>query len=102
MQRALPFLAGLSLGQVCHIVQLAISQKKLLGYLNGTVVPYARSQSMVKDKHAECQRPCSGATRTKGPVVSWEALREYLQRVLSDVSLGDQPIPLSNMKRLFR
>ena len=33
--------------KACHIVQLAISQKKLLGYLNGSVVPYSRSQSMV-------------------------------------------------------
>jgi len=102
MQRSLPFLAGRSLGQVCHIVQLAISQKKLLGYLNGTVVPYARSQSMVKEKHAEFQQPCSGTNRTKSPVASWDVLRQCLQELLSDVSSGGQQIPLSNMKRLFR
>merc|ERR1740138_554608 len=59
LARDLPFLRGRSLGQVCHIVQLAISQKKILGYLNGAVVPYVRSQSMVKEQCAQFQTPCS-------------------------------------------
>ncbi|CAK9026537.1 NEDD4-binding protein 2-like 1 [Durusdinium trenchii] len=75
VSRGLDFLKGRSLGQVCHIVQLAISQKKLLGYLNGAVVPYKRSQSMIKERCAEKQRPCTNTTST---------------------------IPLSNVKRLFR
>lgn len=98
MQRNLPFLAGRSLGQVCHIVQLAISQKKILGYLNGTVVPYSRSQSMVKEKNAERQRPCSG----KGYVATWEVLHSCLEELLKDMAAGEQSIPLSNVKRLFR
>mmetsp|Transcript_94554 Transcript_94554/g.237228 ORF Transcript_94554/g.237228 Transcript_94554/m.237228 type:complete len:601 (-) Transcript_94554:174-1976(-) len=102
MQRGLPFLAGCSLGQVCHIVQLAISQKKLLGYLNGTVVPYVRSQSMVKERHAEFQQPCSGSSRMKGSIVTWDVLRHCLQELLGEMNRESQPIPLSNMKRLFR
>ena len=33
----------------CYAGYKAISHKKLLGYLHGRVVPYGRSQSMVKD-----------------------------------------------------
>lgn len=47
--RGLPFFEGRTLGQVAHIVQLAISHKKLLGYADGALVPYARSTSMIKD-----------------------------------------------------
>jgi len=105
MSRNLPCLAGRTLGEVCHIVQLAISQKKILGYLNGTVVPYGRSQSMVKERHAVCQQPCAagaGASRSRGPVASWAVLRASLQDLLKEVASNGQPIPLSNIKRLFR
>jgi len=83
-------------------VQLAISQKKLLGYLNGTVVPYSRSQSMVKEKNAECQRPCSSAARGKGTVATWDMMRGCLQTLLGNLGAGEQTLPLSNIKRLFR
>lgn len=102
VQRRLPFLIGRSLGQVCHVVQLAISQRKLLGYLNGTVVPYSRSQSMVKEQSAECQRPCSGAARHKSPVASWDLMRQCLQQLIDNMGPGEHSLPLSNIKRLFR
>jgi len=103
VQRRLPFLAGRSLGQICHIVQLAISQKKLLGYLNGTVVPYGRSASMVKEKNAECQRPCLGASsRGRSDVADWETVRSCLRSLLDGLGPGEQFLPLSNIKRLFR
>jgi hypothetical protein len=99
-ERRLPFLEGRSLGQVCHIVQLGISQKKLLGYLHGAVVPYARSQTMLKDACARKQRPCAGSDR--GGHATWDELRACLQEVLRDVPSGTGSVPLSNMKRLFR
>lgn len=99
-ERRLPFLEGRSLGQVCHIVQLGISQKKLLGYLHGAVVPYSRSQTMLKDACARKQRPCAGSDR--GGHATWEELRACLQEVLRDVHPGTGSVPLSNMKRLFR
>jgi len=100
--RNLPFLAGRSLGEVCHIVQLAISQKKLLGYLNGAVVPYKRSQSMVKERCAERQRPCTGPVQGKNAIATWDVVRTCLQEILKDLSPGSGSIPLSNVKRLFR
>jgi len=101
--RKLCFLEGYSLGEVAHIVQLAISHKKLLGYSDGALVPYARSQSMLKEKHAECQRPCLSSSGAKVPVVAtWETFREHLQQLVEEASDADQKIPLSNLKRLFR
>lgn len=101
--RSLSFLAGRTLGQVCHIVQLAISQKKLLGYLNGAVVPYGRSQSMVKERCAERQKPCTSTARGTGSdLADWEVVKNGLKEILSSLSGNTGSIPLSNVKRLFR
>lgn len=116
--RCLSFLQGHSLGQVCHIVQLAISKKKILGYLNGSVVPYFHSQSMVKESCAVLKAPCTGnAGVPAAPSVSggtiltmatWEIARGCLRDILQNsASAGEEPgalgtVPLSNVKRLFR
>lgn len=100
--RNLSFLSGFTLGQVCHIVQLSISQKKILGYLNGAVVPYGRSQSMLKERCAQRQRPCSNTVRGVGPLVDWCRMRTCLREILESMAPGASSIPLSNMKRLFR
>eukprot|EP00930_Biecheleria_cincta_P083351 TRINITY_DN72936_c0_g1_i1.p1 TRINITY_DN72936_c0_g1~~TRINITY_DN72936_c0_g1_i1.p1 ORF type:complete len:634 (+),score=114.71 TRINITY_DN72936_c0_g1_i1:75-1904(+) len=100
--RELPFFKGLSLGQLCHVVQLAISKKKLLGYLNGAVVPYARSQSMVKERCAERGRPCSSAARGTTSLASWDLARACLKEIMKGLPTGSGFVPLSNVKRLFR
>lgn len=100
--RRLAFLQGRTLGQVCHIVQLAISQKKLLGYLNGAVVPYSRSQSMVKEKCAERGKPCTSTSKGTSTLASWDSVRNCLQEIIATMAQGAESVPLSNMKRLFR
>eukprot|EP00933_Yihiella_yeosuensis_P059128 TRINITY_DN6004_c3_g1_i1.p1 TRINITY_DN6004_c3_g1~~TRINITY_DN6004_c3_g1_i1.p1 ORF type:complete len:761 (+),score=163.65 TRINITY_DN6004_c3_g1_i1:223-2283(+) len=106
ISRGLQFLLGRTLGQVCHIVQLAISQKKILGYLNGAVVPYGRSQSMVKERCAERQKPCTSTVRSTGSgssdLAGWAVVKNGLKEILSNLSPGTVSIPLSNVKRLFR
>jgi len=113
VQRNLPFLSGFSLGKVCHMVQLAISQHKILGYCNGAVVPYSRSQSKVKEDCASFQQPCSNSleiTATTGDsqklsLASWEAARQCLREILENAATpgeGPSMVPLSNVKRLFR
>eukprot|EP00440_Ansanella_granifera_P019481 gb/GFBE01021161.1/.p1 GENE.gb/GFBE01021161.1/~~gb/GFBE01021161.1/.p1 ORF type:complete len:627 (+),score=117.70 gb/GFBE01021161.1/:1-1881(+) len=113
ISRHLPFLEGRSLGQVCHIVQLAISQKKVLGYLNGSVVPYGKSQSMVKELCASSQQPCSGNGRDAAglQLADWETARRCLRDILETAAAaaasqgspqGPGIVPLSNVKRLFR
>jgi hypothetical protein len=108
--RSLPFLDGRSLGQLCHIVQLAMSQKKILGYLNGMVVPYASSQCAMKEQCAFQAKPCNanqaGAMPSSGlPMATWDEARTCLKDILDASTQGDPSeriAPLSNVKRLFR
>jgi len=96
----LPCLTSRSLGQVCHIVQLAMSDRKLLGYLDGTIAPYQRSQSMLKDTAAERY---VHNTAQQLPLATWSKARACLKEVLdSAVRKGKSEVPLSNLKRLFR
>lgn len=104
--RNLPFLATYTLGQVCHIVQLAISQKKLLGYSSDGITPYAHSQSMLKDKAAAKQSVCAslgGAGVGELPLATWETARQHLRDALTcSMQEGSDSVPLSNIKRIFR
>lgn len=94
----LPFLAGLSLGRVCRFVQLAISQRKLLGYEHGCLVPYHQSRDRRKEQCAQFQRPCESATAAQSmPLASLATARSALAALLQT-----GPLPLSNVKRLFR
>ncbi|CAK9061832.1 Hypothetical protein SCF082_LOCUS32326 [Durusdinium trenchii] len=113
LQRSLDFLEGFSLGEVCHLVQLAISKHKILGYCNGAVVPYSRSQSRVKEECAVSQQPCQAqkedVANTKAPQLELASLtkaRQCLKEILQSAELPDSTgpsmIPLSNVKRLFR
>lgn len=103
-ERRLPFLRDYSFGKICHIVQLAISQKKILGYRNGTLVPYKCSRSRLKEQCALGQRPCGTATASATlPLATWETARAGLRAMLMSAP-GPKPaiFPLSNVKRIFR
>lgn len=98
LKRNLPFLKETSLGQVCHIVQLAITQRRILGYRDGQVVPFMHSEEWVKGQYALSQSKFgTGAL----PVASWEDARVCLLELLSFKS-GRGLISISNVKRLFR
>jgi len=102
LDSGLPSLQGCSLGEVCHIVQLAMSEKKLLGYLDGTIAPYERSNSMVKDTAAEL---CMGSSNSSQqiPLATWASARSCMVDVLeSAVRKGKKQVPISTLKRLFR
>merc|ERR1712226_1633774 len=98
--RQLPFLQGWSFGQVCHVVQIAITQRRLLGYREGYLVPYKHSESWVKEQCAVLQSPTGQETC---PAVSWEDVRGLLQHLLA-THRNSEPagITISNLKRLFR
>lgn len=104
--RRLPFFEGYSLGQICHIVQLSISQKKILGYLEGQLVPFWASEEWVKERCAEHKQPVSfrwPAAADRLPLASWDDIRRCLRDMLSsDVGPEQGIISLSNVKRLFR
>jgi hypothetical protein len=109
--QALPFLDDCSLGQISHIIQLAVSQKKILGYADGSIVPYAKSQSFLKDQCAKSSEPCvkhtaESVANPKFQIADWETARHYLQEMLRESSVRDpqglRTVPLSNVKRLFK
>jgi hypothetical protein len=109
IRRGLPFFGSYCFGQVCHIVQLAISQRKLLGYLDGAVVPYARSQSMLKEHCAAQNQNCPGKSVCPWPTATWDMVRACMREILSSSGCEDTvaagppgTMPLSNVKRLFR
>jgi hypothetical protein len=101
MASRMPAFSGLSLGKVCHVVQLAMSQKKLLGYLDGTIAPYNRSSSRMKDTAAEL---CMGSSSSQQlPLASAAEARSCMIDVLeSAVRKGKKHVPISTLKRLFR
>jgi len=102
--RGLPFLAGRSLGQICHIVQLAISQKRILGYREGQLVPFLHSEEWVREQCAFHQQPmCSKDDANALPLASWSEARKCLLQLLdSECNPELGAVTLSNVKRLFR
>mmetsp|Transcript_37582 Transcript_37582/g.82465 ORF Transcript_37582/g.82465 Transcript_37582/m.82465 type:complete len:704 (-) Transcript_37582:83-2194(-) len=99
----LPFLAGLSLGRICHITQLAL-QRKILGYSLGAIVPFRHSDG--RSTLAQRSRHCvarAGTDPSFGlPVATQEMARAILRRILdSALRSGTEYLPLSNIKRIF-
>jgi len=107
VQRRVAFIKGMSLGQVCHLVQLALGNRKILGYNNGAIATYGQSHSRVKDSAAAQQSSCThapGAHDTSElQVATWETARDCLWKILDAAAAsGRDFVPLSNIKRLFR
>lgn len=100
MQLELSFLEGLTLAQVCHLVQLATSTRKLLGYKGKSLVPYAYSSDYLK---AECALKGSPMSTDTLPAATWEQAIECL-RMLANTRLANEPggLTISNVKRLVR
>mmetsp|Transcript_140311 Transcript_140311/g.244333 ORF Transcript_140311/g.244333 Transcript_140311/m.244333 type:complete len:563 (-) Transcript_140311:469-2157(-) len=97
----LPCLAGNSLGRMCHIVQLAITQKKILGYMNGAVVAYSKSQSKVKEQLA-LEGNALTATGQSEETLRVASMREAQDGILQILQDASGRIPLSKVKRFFR
>lgn len=107
IRRQVPCFAGLSLGRVCHVVQLAISQKRLLGHRDGRLVPYELSDECAKEQCALRQQPFSSKkaeTASVLPVATWETTCACLRQMLSTPESSGEVgvLPLSDVKRLFR
>mmetsp|Transcript_85508 Transcript_85508/g.191127 ORF Transcript_85508/g.191127 Transcript_85508/m.191127 type:complete len:535 (-) Transcript_85508:27-1631(-) len=101
LQRKMPSLASRPLGEVCHIVQLAVKSKFILGYRSGQIVPYYASEDYEKFMHAECQcflSECAAETSPEQSTVTWEELGPILERLLRDLKFD---IGLSRIKDLI-
>jgi hypothetical protein len=106
--RNLYFLQGRPLGQICHIVQLAISQKHLLGHTDMGLVPYRLSHTA--KKHASAKMQKAVPTRGNRPVATMDDVVRIMQvemqkawiQAQSSIPPQEPSIPLSNIKRIFR
>jgi len=77
-----------------------MSEKKLLGYSDGAIVPYVRSSSMAKDIAAEL---CIGSASQHITIATWATARACMVEVLeSALRKGKKQVPISTLKRLFR
>ena len=85
-------------------MQLAISKRRLLGYLNGQVVPYCRSEAVVKEFCAQTQQAAVLGPRAVPalPLATLEQARSCLWEMLSGEDGKPVSVPLPNVKRLFR
>lgn len=94
----IPCLHGYSLGQICHMVQLCISKKELLGYHQGNLVPYQLSDDLKKKSNAMLLRPTQ-IQPGEEYVQTWEQAGEMLSRLLAQ---NAGTVQLSSLKALFR
>lgn len=102
-ERNLPFFAGLKLGSLCHIVQLSTSQKQILGYRDGALVPYSMSKCLMKKQHAEL---CSATTNPEEqglPFADMASVRACIAEIMQMARWSEAGCePLANIKRTFR
>merc|ERR1712194_450608 len=98
--RELAFLQGHSLGQLCHIIQLAISHKSIIGHKDGHLVPYHASLQHAKELCAMKQEMFSTiSSKAYGVVTCMEECQMMLKQLLFEVR---GPIVVSSLKRLFQ
>lgn len=101
----LPFFEGYSLGRICHIVQLAISQKSIFGYRDGALVPYAMSRCLQKKQHAEYNAPVSivAGNCSALPFADWSTTRACMAEIMEAARYSTEGAErLANIKRIFR
>jgi hypothetical protein len=91
-------LAEYSLGCVCHLVQLSISRRELLGYHQGNLVPYHFSDNSKKKSHALLQMPML-IQPGESYVQTWEEAGNAIAHVLQQ---NRGPVKLSQLKSMCR
>jgi hypothetical protein len=103
-ERNLSCFAGLTLGSLCHIVQLAISQKQILGYRDGALVPYLMSKCLLKKQHAERGWACGATATSEGlPFATMPSVRLHMAEIMQFARWSETGCePLANIKRIFR
>lgn len=96
LRNAVPSLRQYRLGDVCHIVQLAVQKHHLLGYRNGRLVPYKSSQDYEKWVAAQ-QKQAQSVAEVRH--ACWEDLQSVLPRLIHNHA---GRLPLSLVKTAFR
>jgi len=99
-KEGLPFFAGRSLGRLCHVVQLAISQRRLLRYSMGRLVPYANLCGNAR--YAPAAMPLNANAQGQRRTAAWPEVVDGIHSLLKTAPSAKGVVPLSNVKRLFR
>jgi hypothetical protein len=96
-RRALPFFQRLVLGELCHIVQLALSTRNLLGYTKAKeIVPWCLSDTGKKARNARDCRP-TVVTKDKsqiGFITDWSTLTQVLFMVFTAPEASAMPLSM--------
>lgn len=99
LQEHVPGLQRYGLGEVVHVVQLAVRSHRILGYKHGRLVPYRSSTDCEKWENAVQLRP-TGAQDANW-VTAWANAKSMLTELLMD-ERWPQGIPVSALKARFR
>mmetsp|Transcript_52671 Transcript_52671/g.160097 ORF Transcript_52671/g.160097 Transcript_52671/m.160097 type:complete len:614 (-) Transcript_52671:69-1910(-) len=106
LRRGVPCLTGRSLGQVCHIVQVAISRRRILGHLQCDLVPFqhsvewAREHAALNRQPRACQHP---PDKPRLPLATFDDVRTGLIQLLrGDAKRAGRSFSFGNMKKIFR
>jgi len=105
LRRGVPCLLGRSLGQVCHIVQVAIGRRRILGHLQSDLVPFRHSEEWAREHAALHRQPAASRQRQAEPhlpVATFDDVRTGLTRLLHGDKKGPRSFTLGNLKKLFR
>lgn len=98
----LPFFAGLSLGRLCHVVQLAIAKRRLLRYHRGRLVPCEDPHGNAKFVSAPAAKQADTHVRGQRRTAGWAAVVSGIHSLMKTAPNAEGAVPLSNVKRLFR
>lgn len=91
-------LSNYSLGHICHLVQMCVSKKELLGYRFGNLVPYQHSDDYKKKSNAVRNIPTQILPGERY-VQTWEQAGEVLAQLLEQ---NGGSVKLSTLKKMCR
>jgi len=101
LRETIPILKGYKLGEVCHILHLAVNVHRLLGYREGRLVPYKASFNYEKTQNAVTMKPTAARRLETCPhVESWQEVCDIISELLAQTP--EKGIPLSALKERIR
>jgi hypothetical protein len=98
MKSHLNCLAEYSLGQICHLVQMSISHRQLLGYRQGNIVSYELSDDCKKKSNAWLNVPTQ-ILPGEMYVQTWKQAGELIADLLEQ---NGGTVQLSSLKKMCR
>eukprot|EP00747_Dinoflagellata_sp_TGD_P192257 gnl/TRDRNA2_/TRDRNA2_56841_c0_seq1.p1 gnl/TRDRNA2_/TRDRNA2_56841_c0~~gnl/TRDRNA2_/TRDRNA2_56841_c0_seq1.p1 ORF type:complete len:351 (-),score=42.75 gnl/TRDRNA2_/TRDRNA2_56841_c0_seq1:172-1224(-) len=99
-EQEVPSLRQYCLGELCHIIQLAV-QMQLLGYKAGTLVPFDASEACTTLVSAEDRKPMKKIGPAETFVTSWDECKVIFSTLLEEKDPSGE-LSLSSLKARIR